>query len=59
MTSWDLSETVRQNHQGNVMKLSIALALLLATPVLASQEIVQTPAVPSDSKPNDPSVPDL
>jgi len=41
------------------MKLSIALALMLATPALASQEIVQTPAVPSDGKPNDPSVPDV
>ena len=41
------------------MKLPIALLMLMLAPAFAAQEIVQTPAVPSDSKPNDPSVPDV
>ena len=41
------------------MKLAIALLMLSLAPAFASQEIVQTPPVPSDSKPNDPSVPDV
>src|SRR3569833_2052215 len=41
------------------MILSIALLMLSLAPAFASQEIVQTPAVPSDSKPNDPSEPDV
>ena len=36
------------------MKLPIALLMLMLAPAFAAQEIVQTPAVPSDSKPNDP-----
>jgi predicted DNA-binding protein with PD1-like motif len=43
------------------MKNAIALALMLATPALAQREIVvvPTPPVPSDSKPNNPAVPDV
>ena len=41
------------------MKLPIVLLMLMLAPAFATQEIVQTPAVPSDSKPNDPSVPDV
>lgn len=41
------------------MRLLCVFALmLLASPAFAETRIVQTPAVPADSKPNDPSVPD-
>jgi predicted DNA-binding protein with PD1-like motif len=41
------------------MKSALCLTLMLATPALAAQTITTTPAAPSDSKPNDPSVPDV
>jgi predicted DNA-binding protein with PD1-like motif len=43
------------------MKTLAALLMLLATPAFAAQEIVivPTPPVPSDSRPNNPAVPDV
>jgi predicted DNA-binding protein with PD1-like motif len=41
------------------MKLPVACLLLMLSPAFAAQEITTTPAAPSDSKPNDPSVPDV
>lgn len=38
--------------------LSVLALMLLASPAFAETRIVRTPAVPADSKPNDPSVPD-
>ncbi len=42
------------------MKMPIAcLILMLATPAFAAQTITTTPTAPTDSRPNDPSVPDV
>ncbi len=41
------------------MKLPIALLLLMLAPAFGAQTITTTPTAPSDSKPNDPSVPDV
>jgi predicted DNA-binding protein with PD1-like motif len=41
------------------MKKIAALLMLSLAPAFATQEIVQTPAVPSDAAPNNPSVPDV
>ena len=41
------------------MKLPVALLLLTLAPAFATQTITTTPAAPTDSKPNDPSVPDV
>jgi predicted DNA-binding protein with PD1-like motif len=41
------------------MKLPIALLMLMLAPAFAEQQITTTPAAPTDSKPNDPAVPDV
>ena len=41
------------------MKLSVACLMLMLAPAFAAQTITTTPTAPSDSKPNDPSVPDV
>jgi predicted DNA-binding protein with PD1-like motif len=41
------------------MKLPIALLMLMLAPAFAAQTITTTPTAPSDSKPNDPAVPDV
>lgn len=41
------------------MKLTAALLMLTLVPAFATTEIIPTPASPSDSKPNNPAVPDV
>ena len=41
------------------MKLPATLLMLALAPAFATTEIVQTPPVPSDSRPNNPAVPDV
>jgi predicted DNA-binding protein with PD1-like motif len=41
------------------MKLPVTLLMLMLTPAFAAQTITTTPTAPSDSKPNDPAVPDV
>lgn len=41
------------------MKLPVALLLLTLTPAFAAQTITTTPTAPTDSKPNNPAVPDV
>jgi predicted DNA-binding protein with PD1-like motif len=41
------------------MKLPALCLMLMLAPALAAQTVTTTPAAPSDSKPNDPAVPDV